>query len=222
MHSYLSLNCTFSSRQVSLCRVWRAALYPSVFWGGGPRTERCIGPSSSSCGPSGRRIQMRSSVLLPPITQPQKSRNIPCPSVLKREGKRAQLWYFPAVWCFWNWPNSHLQTCLHCAVLGKSQHRNGNFSSSFMLNNFADISLLIIWCDPQFGGKEVLQHAIPQVLKKGLPTKVMKAPFLHWHFCKTLNVPSLQLVSQEVLFDMKETHLTCTDKNSTMVSQYNS
>ncbi|XP_029977273.1 uncharacterized protein LOC115410010 [Sphaeramia orbicularis] len=40
-----------------------------------------------------------------------------------------------------------------------------------------------------FGGKEVLQHAIPQVLHKNLPSK-------------------------EVLLDMKETHLTCTDRNS--------
>ncbi|KAM9717002.1 uncharacterized protein ACNS7B_022759 isoform 1-T1 [Menidia menidia] len=41
-----------------------------------------------------------------------------------------------------------------------------------------------------FGGKEVLQHAIPQVLQQNQP-------------------------SQEVLLDMKETHLTCTDRNST-------
>lgn len=40
-----------------------------------------------------------------------------------------------------------------------------------------------------FGDKEVLQHAIPQVLQKNLPSK-------------------------EVLLDMKETHLTCTDRNS--------
>ncbi|XP_028989011.1 uncharacterized protein si:ch211-250n8.1 [Betta splendens] len=40
-----------------------------------------------------------------------------------------------------------------------------------------------------FGGKEVLQNAIPQVLQKNLPSK-------------------------EVLLDMKETHLTCTDRNS--------
>ncbi|XP_020774899.2 uncharacterized protein si:ch211-250n8.1 [Boleophthalmus pectinirostris] len=40
-----------------------------------------------------------------------------------------------------------------------------------------------------FGGKEVLQHAIPQVLHKNLPSK-------------------------EVLLDLKETHLTCTDKNT--------
>ncbi|XP_076615273.1 uncharacterized protein LOC143338620 isoform X2 [Chaetodon auriga] len=40
-----------------------------------------------------------------------------------------------------------------------------------------------------FGGKEVLQHAIPQVLQKNLPSK-------------------------EVLLDMKETHLTCTDRRS--------
>ncbi|XP_023278440.1 uncharacterized protein LOC111667090 [Seriola lalandi dorsalis] len=43
-----------------------------------------------------------------------------------------------------------------------------------------------------FGGKEVLQQAIPQVLEKNLP-------------------------GQEVLLDMKETHLTCTDKNSKQV-----
>uniref|UniRef100_A0A3Q1F3T1 Si:ch211-250n8.1 n=1 Tax=Acanthochromis polyacanthus TaxID=80966 RepID=A0A3Q1F3T1_9TELE len=42
-----------------------------------------------------------------------------------------------------------------------------------------------------FGGKEVLQHAIPQVLQKNLPSKL-----------------------QDVLLDMKETHLTCTDRNS--------
>ncbi|XP_037836741.1 uncharacterized protein si:ch211-250n8.1 [Kryptolebias marmoratus] len=42
-----------------------------------------------------------------------------------------------------------------------------------------------------FGGKEVLQHAIPQVLHKNLPSK-------------------------EVLLDMKETHLTCTDRNSSL------
>uniref|UniRef100_A0A3B4BB27 Uncharacterized protein n=1 Tax=Periophthalmus magnuspinnatus TaxID=409849 RepID=A0A3B4BB27_9GOBI len=40
-----------------------------------------------------------------------------------------------------------------------------------------------------FGGKEVLQHAIPQVLHKNLPSK-------------------------EVLLDLKETHLTCTDRNT--------
>ncbi|XP_078135500.1 uncharacterized protein LOC144536307 [Sander vitreus] len=40
-----------------------------------------------------------------------------------------------------------------------------------------------------FGGKEVLQHAITQVLQKNLPSK-------------------------EVLLDMKETHLTCTERNS--------
>ncbi|KAK7918948.1 hypothetical protein WMY93_010232 [Mugilogobius chulae] len=40
-----------------------------------------------------------------------------------------------------------------------------------------------------FGGKEVLQHAIPQVLHKNLPSK-------------------------EVLLDLKETHLTCTDRNA--------
>uniref|UniRef100_UPI0037E74505 uncharacterized protein n=1 Tax=Semicossyphus pulcher TaxID=241346 RepID=UPI0037E74505 len=40
-----------------------------------------------------------------------------------------------------------------------------------------------------FGGKEVLQQAIPQVLQKNLPSK-------------------------EVLLDMKETHLTCTDGSS--------
>ncbi|KAM9424176.1 uncharacterized protein KZ484_012225 [Pholidichthys leucotaenia] len=40
-----------------------------------------------------------------------------------------------------------------------------------------------------FGGKEVLQHAIPQVLQQNQP-------------------------SQEVLLDMKETHLTCTDRHS--------
>ncbi|CAL1616653.1 unnamed protein product [Knipowitschia caucasica] len=40
-----------------------------------------------------------------------------------------------------------------------------------------------------FGGKEVLQHAIPQVLHKNLERK-------------------------EVLLDLKETHLTCTDKNN--------
>uniref|UniRef100_A0A673CUV0 RUN domain-containing protein n=1 Tax=Sphaeramia orbicularis TaxID=375764 RepID=A0A673CUV0_9TELE len=45
-----------------------------------------------------------------------------------------------------------------------------------------------------FGGKEVLQHAIPQVLHKNLPSK-------------------------EVLLDMKETHLTCTDRNSKLVSK---
>ncbi|KAM7382123.1 hypothetical protein PAMA_012814 [Pampus argenteus] len=39
------------------------------------------------------------------------------------------------------------------------------------------------------GDKEVLQHAIPQVLQKNLPSK-------------------------EVLLDLKETHLTCTDRNS--------
>ncbi|XP_041830242.1 uncharacterized protein si:ch211-250n8.1 isoform X2 [Melanotaenia boesemani] len=43
-----------------------------------------------------------------------------------------------------------------------------------------------------FGGKEVLQHAIPQVLHKNLPSK-------------------------EVLLDMKETHLTCTDRNGTLM-----
>ncbi|XP_074518820.1 uncharacterized protein LOC141784819 isoform X2 [Halichoeres trimaculatus] len=42
-----------------------------------------------------------------------------------------------------------------------------------------------------FGGKEVLQQAIPQVLQKNLPSK-------------------------EVLLDLKETHLTCTDRGSTM------
>ncbi|KAF7642748.1 hypothetical protein LDENG_00251410 [Lucifuga dentata] len=40
-----------------------------------------------------------------------------------------------------------------------------------------------------FGGKEVLQQAIPQVLQKNLPSK-------------------------EVLLDMKETHLTCTERSS--------
>uniref|UniRef100_A0A3Q3JBY1 Uncharacterized protein n=1 Tax=Monopterus albus TaxID=43700 RepID=A0A3Q3JBY1_MONAL len=40
-----------------------------------------------------------------------------------------------------------------------------------------------------FGNKEVLQHAIPHVLQKNLPSK-------------------------EVLLDMKETHLTCTDRPS--------
>uniref|UniRef100_A0AAX7TRF9 Uncharacterized protein n=1 Tax=Astatotilapia calliptera TaxID=8154 RepID=A0AAX7TRF9_ASTCA len=45
-----------------------------------------------------------------------------------------------------------------------------------------------------FGGKEVLQHAIPQVLQKNLPSK-------------------------EVLLDLKETHLTCTDRNSKLVSR---
>ncbi|CAB1449040.1 unnamed protein product [Pleuronectes platessa] len=40
-----------------------------------------------------------------------------------------------------------------------------------------------------FGGKEVLQHAIAQVLQKNM-------------------------ASQEVLLDMKETHLTCTESNS--------
>ncbi|KAM9837722.1 uncharacterized protein ACBR49_018361 isoform 2-T2 [Aulostomus maculatus] len=40
-----------------------------------------------------------------------------------------------------------------------------------------------------FGGKEVLQHAIPQVLQENLPSK-------------------------EVLLDLKETHLTCTERNS--------
>ncbi|XP_062298783.1 uncharacterized protein si:ch211-250n8.1 [Scomber scombrus] len=40
-----------------------------------------------------------------------------------------------------------------------------------------------------FGGKEVLQHAIPQVLQKNEPSK-------------------------EMLLDLKETHLTCTDRNS--------
>ncbi|CAN9508952.1 unnamed protein product [Ophioblennius macclurei] len=40
-----------------------------------------------------------------------------------------------------------------------------------------------------FGGKEVLQHAIPQVLQQNQP-------------------------SREVLLDLKETHLTCTDRNS--------
>ncbi|XP_076027937.1 uncharacterized protein LOC143017161 [Genypterus blacodes] len=40
-----------------------------------------------------------------------------------------------------------------------------------------------------FGGKEVLQHAVPQVLQRNL-------------------------TSQEVLLDMKETHLTCTDRSS--------
>ncbi|XP_035998397.1 uncharacterized protein si:ch211-250n8.1 [Fundulus heteroclitus] len=42
-----------------------------------------------------------------------------------------------------------------------------------------------------FGGKEVLQHAIPQVLHKNLPSK-------------------------EALLDLKETHLTCTDRNGTL------
>ncbi|XP_043958086.1 uncharacterized protein si:ch211-250n8.1 isoform X6 [Gambusia affinis] len=42
-----------------------------------------------------------------------------------------------------------------------------------------------------FGGKEVLQHAIPKVLHKNQPSK-------------------------EVLLDLKETHLTCTDRNSMM------
>ncbi|XP_013885058.1 uncharacterized protein si:ch211-250n8.1 [Austrofundulus limnaeus] len=42
-----------------------------------------------------------------------------------------------------------------------------------------------------FGGKEVLQHAIPQVLHQNLPSK-------------------------EVLLDMKETHVTCTDRNSSL------
>ncbi|XP_056284984.1 uncharacterized protein si:ch211-250n8.1 isoform X5 [Pseudoliparis swirei] len=40
-----------------------------------------------------------------------------------------------------------------------------------------------------FGGREVLQHAIRQVLQRNIP-------------------------SQEALLDMKETHLTCTDRNS--------
>nr|XP_046233847.1 uncharacterized protein si:ch211-250n8.1 isoform X2 [Scatophagus argus] len=40
-----------------------------------------------------------------------------------------------------------------------------------------------------FGGKEVLQDAIPQVLQKNLPSK-------------------------EVLLDLKETHLTCTDRST--------
>ncbi|XP_054913471.1 uncharacterized protein si:ch211-250n8.1 isoform X2 [Poeciliopsis prolifica] len=46
-----------------------------------------------------------------------------------------------------------------------------------------------------FGGKEVLQHAIPQVLHKNQPSK-------------------------EVLLDLKETHLTCTDRNSTMLFEH--
>ncbi|KAM4525276.1 uncharacterized protein PAE49_001254 isoform 2-T2 [Odontesthes bonariensis] len=46
-----------------------------------------------------------------------------------------------------------------------------------------------------FGGKEVLQHAIPQVLHQNLPSK-------------------------EVLLDMKETHLTCTDRNGTMLFEH--
>ncbi|TNN04209.1 hypothetical protein fugu_001238 [Takifugu bimaculatus] len=41
----------------------------------------------------------------------------------------------------------------------------------------------------QFGDKEVLQHAIPQVLQKNLQSK-------------------------EVLLDLKETHLTCTERSS--------
>ncbi|XP_015251371.1 PREDICTED: uncharacterized protein LOC107098290 [Cyprinodon variegatus] len=41
-----------------------------------------------------------------------------------------------------------------------------------------------------FGGKEVLQHAIPQVLRQNLSSK-------------------------DVLLDLKETHVTCTDRNST-------
>uniref|UniRef100_A0A3P9Q290 Si:ch211-250n8.1 n=1 Tax=Poecilia reticulata TaxID=8081 RepID=A0A3P9Q290_POERE len=44
-----------------------------------------------------------------------------------------------------------------------------------------------------FGGKEVLQHAIPQVLHKNQPSK-------------------------EVLLDLKETHLTCTDRNTEAVA----
>uniref|UniRef100_A0A8D2ZR22 Si:ch211-250n8.1 n=1 Tax=Scophthalmus maximus TaxID=52904 RepID=A0A8D2ZR22_SCOMX len=47
----------------------------------------------------------------------------------------------------------------------------------------------------QFGGKEVLQHAIQQVLRKNLPSK-------------------------EVLFDMKETHLTCTDRDSRVLFEH--
>ncbi|KAM8887838.1 uncharacterized protein ACB058_014243 [Synchiropus picturatus] len=43
-----------------------------------------------------------------------------------------------------------------------------------------------------FGGKEVLQHAVPQVLQKNQPSK-------------------------EVLLDLKETHLTCTDSSSKQV-----
>lgn len=46
-----------------------------------------------------------------------------------------------------------------------------------------------------FGGKEILQHAIPQVLHKNLP-------------------------SEEVLLDLKETHLTCTDRNSTLLFEH--
>uniref|UniRef100_A0A3Q1HBZ6 Uncharacterized protein n=1 Tax=Anabas testudineus TaxID=64144 RepID=A0A3Q1HBZ6_ANATE len=46
-----------------------------------------------------------------------------------------------------------------------------------------------------FGSKEVLQYAIPQVLQKNLPSK-------------------------EVLLDMKETHLTCTDRNSKLLFQH--
>ncbi|XP_034563489.1 uncharacterized protein si:ch211-250n8.1 [Notolabrus celidotus] len=42
-----------------------------------------------------------------------------------------------------------------------------------------------------FGGKEVLQQAIPQVLQRNLPSK-------------------------EVLLDLKETHLTCTDRSSAL------
>ncbi|XP_034050437.1 uncharacterized protein si:ch211-250n8.1 isoform X2 [Thalassophryne amazonica] len=46
-----------------------------------------------------------------------------------------------------------------------------------------------------FGGKEVLQHAIPQVLQKNLPSK-------------------------EALLDLKETHLTCTETNSKLLFEH--
>ncbi|XP_022522292.2 uncharacterized protein si:ch211-250n8.1 isoform X2 [Astyanax mexicanus] len=46
-----------------------------------------------------------------------------------------------------------------------------------------------------YGGKEVLQHAIPAVLKSGQNTK-------------------------EVLLDVKETHLTCTDRSSKQLFQH--
>lgn len=69
----------------------------------------------------------------------------------------------------------------------------------------------------KFGDKEVLQHAIPQVLQKNLKSKVIKPILFIWDSCIVSTNMSSPVCLQEVLLDLKETHLTCTERSSKVV-----
>lgn len=130
-------NLGFFPRQVWFCLGSWAAPCPLLSCDGGPKTERCTGPSSNSSGPWGRRTPRCSLVPLRRSSRPPKNRKDPHHSVSKREGKSVMepLRPFKGM-CLAKrrWPASPPQDCVHCAVFGENKYWNGKESDPLFYN----------------------------------------------------------------------------------------